>query len=273
MTRYKKLPPRIDEFVESLGFDLYAVTEREDGGSCVVLRDGGTCENIAKVEIGKFRLRPRIGFSFTLGEKGEDDSLSLSLDSPFGRLSFASDTILRGSVEKTRDLSITVDASTDSVWVHYCLWADRDGDWRSDRSWFNQRYGCFDLLSGLGGGFEYREMTVADWREVEIPMPEGNYIAKVRLFDATWKRQKMPFSLFEKTRRRVEFKLEKGIPIPGKGENDYDCGDDAIFGQTSSADSIEQGIGSLVASCLRDRITRGSKHRWKKASDVPHAAV
>jgi hypothetical protein len=28
----------------------------------------------------------------------------------------------------------------------------------------------------------------------------------------------------------------KGIPIPGKGENSWDCGDDAIRGVTSSTD-------------------------------------
>lgn len=48
-------------------------------------------------------------------------------------------------------------------------------------------------------------------------------------------------------------KMEEPVPVPGKGENDWDCGDDAIHGSTFAATTIPEAIGKMVGSAMRTR--------------------
>jgi hypothetical protein len=53
-----------------------------------------------------------------------------------------------------------------------------------------------------------------------------------------------------------------GIGMPGKGENDYDIDDDAVYGLSSSESTIEGAIGKVVASVLGTRMKRSGHHGW-----------
>ena len=96
-----------------------------------------------------------------------------------------------------------------------------------------------------------------------VPMPERAYPASVKLFESTWKRPRW----FASRMVRAEVKIEKGIPFPGKGENSYDCGDDALFGLTCKADTVEQAIAETVESALRNRRRYGGSVDWQPAAE------
>ena len=99
--------------------------------------------------------------------------------------------------------------------------------------------------------------TLLESGETLIPMPEGCYVATYKLFISTWRRVRWPFPAHLK---RISIDVPKGIPHEGKGENSYDCGEDATYGTTCSAAHLEDGIGQLVGSVLRDRKRYGGKH-------------
>lgn len=88
-----------------------------------------------------------------------------------------------------------------------------------------------------------------------VPMPEGNYAATVTKETRTWKRPRWPWS----SRVRVDYWLEisGGIPVPGKGENSYDCEDDGIYG--GGGVTVTAAIGSMVSSVLRLRQRHGGR--------------
>lgn len=113
------------------------------------------------------------------------------------------------------------------------------------RPWFSS----FNVVDFLVGHTKHAEQTIEE-RDVLVPMPEGTYPAKAKLFESTWKRARWP-----KAKRliRVSIDMERGIPFPGKGESEWDCGQDATYGITCPANSIEEGVGELIASILQRR--------------------
>ena len=93
--------------------------------------------------------------------------------------------------------------------------------------------------------------------------PEGTYQAHAVLEELVWSRPRW----FKERMTRVDFEIPNGIPHAGKGENSWDCGDDATFGMsTGECKSIPEGIGKLVGSCLQTRIRYGGwgDYEWKR---------
>lgn len=139
---------------------------------------------------------------------------------------------------------------------------DREAVHFGDDPWWMR--GNWHPLDTLLGRHEHRSEELQA-RDVQIPMPEGNYTATAKLERATWKRPRWPFA---KTILRVSIDIPKGIPVPGKGENSWDCGPDATFGLTTPARTIEDGIGQLVASVLHDRKRRGAPANYSERADA-----
>jgi hypothetical protein len=106
-----------------------------------------------------------------------------------------------------------------------------------------------DLLAGKA---EYSE-ELLEHHEIIIPMPEGTYNWTADLKRRTWTRPR------GRTQHSLNYDLNAAdgeqIPIPGKGENSWDCGPDAIHG-TGAAESegIAGAISTVVRSALRSRI-------------------
>ena len=48
-----------------------------------------------------------------------------------------------------------------------------------------------------------------------------------------------------------EIEMHQGIPFPGKGENSWDCGDDAYYG--FGVETIEQAVATIVAETIKRR--------------------
>ena len=54
----------------------------------------------------------------------------------------------------------------------------------------------------------------------------------------------------------------KPIPVPGKGENSWDCDDDAIHSSHGPHSTVHQAVAALVASGYRERTRYGSGPEW-----------
>lgn len=135
----------------------------------------------------------------------------------------------------------------------WSCWA-KCGHWSSTDPWWLS--GSFSPADFFLGRHKYSE-TALDSRPVVVAMPEGIYNGTAELKRRTWKRPRWPFAL---QRLGVVLEVPEGIPIPGKGENSWDCGPDAIYSQSSSARSVEEAIGQLVESALKTRMQRCGSH-------------
>lgn len=137
----------------------------------------------------------------------------------------------------------------------WTVWRDPHS-WSSDVPWY--REGSFHIDRFLLGDRQYSERTLSV-TPTAVAMPEATYEASVRLFEATWKRPRW----FALRIVRAEVKVPSGIPFPGKGENSWDCGEDAVFGQTSNSATVEAAVASIVESVLRSRRRYGGSVNWK----------
>jgi hypothetical protein len=137
------------------------------------------------------------------------------------------------------DREISVRAHDGNLWLRF--WGDPDDSSRDHQlvlhvdDWVLGRHRWHD-----------EELSKTD---VLIPMPEGCYPATVTMQRRTSKRPRW----FSRTFLSADVNIPGGIPCQGKGENSWDCGDDGLFGMYCQANSVEEAIGKVVASSLKDR--------------------
>jgi hypothetical protein len=136
-----------------------------------------------------------------------------------------------------------------SLWHPTMEWSSKTPRWR---------HGHWDPIDSLLGRDAYSSVDIRT-EDVVVPMPEHGYAAKVRLFESTWRRPRWPLA---RRLLRAEIAVEGGIPHPGKGENSWDCGDDATYSLTCQARTAEEAVGHLVASVLRSRTRYGGRD-WR----------
>jgi hypothetical protein len=134
--------------------------------------------------------------------------------------------------------------------VRWEVWKDPHS-WSSTDGWRNSSW---DFVAFLFGQTQYSKRILETTTAV-IPMPEGTYPAKVELTEDSWKRPR-----WRTTRiRRATVTPETPIPVPGKGENAWDCGDSCISSQTSRASTVAEAVTNYVNAVLRDRERYGGK--------------
>jgi len=111
------------------------------------------------------------------------------------------------------------------VWLGSDEWGNRPGnyvwDWRH-------------TLIGRGKV----EHTVIEERPVRLVLAEGEHQGTGKLIETIWRYPRW----FPQTHRSVEIEFEEGVPIPGKGENSWDCGDDAIYAMSCPTKTISEGV-------------------------------
>lgn len=81
----------------------------------------------------------------------------------------------------------------------------------------------------LFGRAIYSESRHREADKVPMQMPEGEYFMKMDYYTSYWHRSRSPFV---KAVQRVEITPDKPVPHPGKGENSYDCDEDATYNST-----------------------------------------
>ena len=133
--------------------------------------------------------------------------------------------------------------------------------WSSTTPWY--RNGSFHFDNFIFGDRKYSE-KVLETRTVIIPMPERNYTATAKRLLATWKRSRWPWPL-KIQRLDISMHPDNQIPFPGKGENSWDCDEDATYSSLFPGDDIDIGIGKMVGDILQTRRRRAGNN-WKPKS-------
>lgn len=129
--------------------------------------------------------------------------------------------------------------------------------WRDDMGWSSNipkwRDGNFNPADFLFGRPKYSTVEV-EAQPITIDMPERAYAGTAKLLRATWRR---PRAWWATTIMRAEIDVPGGVPFPGKGENSWDCGQDATFSMTTAANSIAEGVEQFRESVTRYRRRHG----------------
>jgi len=171
--------------------------------------------------------------------------------SEFGPIKSATRWLLRDARYEDRELSIGVHDWT----VFWRVWRD-PMSWSSNVPRWRQ--GGFRILDALLGRQRHSEREISR-TAVKIALPEAQYDATVRLYESTWKRPRW----FALHRLGSEVEIAKGIPVPGKGENSWDCDGDALFSQSGPHSTVEAAIASVIESVLRSRRRHGGSVEWQ----------
>lgn len=103
------------------------------------------------------------------------------------------------------------------------------------------------------------ENQVLETIETVIPMPEGSYSCTIEVQREVRGYRRWPF-------KRVSLccwmTVPGGVPVPGSGESEWSCGEDAIISSRSSSDDIGKAIGSFVERVTTRRLRYGSLN-WR----------
>jgi hypothetical protein len=210
------------------------------------------------------------GISLNLGGGDGNADVDFSLRIPgFGMYLSAEDVLpfrFYNSGEKypsEREVSISwfANAVRLKLWSDPDTWDNRGSLWDARSSWRRVSFNVIDVLLGRA---KFRE-EVQERGNVILHMPEGDYqLAYVRTL-CTWKRPRWPKPIIQV---RYELTPSPALPIPGKGENAWDCDDDAIFGMTVNADTLEDAARSLVDSVCKTRLQYGGA-TWQPPEGWP----
>lgn len=87
--------------------------------------------------------------------------------------------------------------------------------------------------------------------EKDEPMYTGTYTAKI----CTWRYSRFPFIAISRPTYKLD--ITNGIPVPGKGENSWDCGEDAIYSISTGANDLYEATEKLRESVNRTRLQYG----------------
>lgn len=156
---------------------------------------------------------------------------------------------LRKYINKSRETSLRF--FDGAMWWH--IWQDPD-EWKStDPIWRRGTFRPIDVIFGREKHSTYDIDTVIR----VINMPESAYIANVRLFISSWKR---PRWFQAKTIQRADVSVDGGVPVPGKGENSWDCGEDAVYSLITPATSIDEAVEKFVKSINNTRVKYGGEN-------------
>ena len=164
-----------------------------------------------------------------------------------------------------------------SIWHSKWGWTKGTPQWRS---------GNFHWWRFMTGKPVHSKETIEGPVDVLVPMPEGSYLARVTIERSTWKRPRWPWPTHE---HRYDLTVisrpgpdgpyvpepdEEGntrsgyIPVPGKGENAWDCGGDGTFGMSGPGRTVEKAIGDVVASSLRERKRHAGSHTYAEPTEA-----
>jgi hypothetical protein len=135
--------------------------------------------------------------------------------------------------------------------------------WHTTDSWSSRtprwRHGNWDPMDSFFGRVKHREDEIVTCVTTVIPMPEGSYPCKVTIKRESFGRPRLPWR-HRVTRAHVD--CQTPVPYPGKGESEYDCGDDALYSMVTSASTVEQAIARAVESVLGRRRQYGGSVNW-----------
>ena len=143
------------------------------------------------------------------------------------------------------------------LWIE--LWyRDPAEHWGDDLNRFRWQRVSWDWVATFFGRMKCEHTIISDWEPVSVPLPEGTYTGQYRVEERTWSRPRWPI---KKVRRAGEIRMDKGAPFPGKGENSWDMGEDAITGM-GTPPSKPEAIAAYIEATLEKRERYGGSVAW-----------
>lgn len=148
--------------------------------------------------------------------------------------------------EDQREMSLR--AHDGGIW--WTLWRN-DSRW-DGKDWRDNNWQWKDWLLGPCTLDE----EVLDMEHTLVEMPEGHYPCTVTLLKQVWSRPRWPFKETVYGGNLI-YTCKNPPPFPGKGENSYDCGDDATYEMSGPARTVEEMIDKVRQDALKLRVNRG----------------
>lgn len=138
------------------------------------------------------------------------------------------------------------------IWIHF--WQN-DMCWSSKDDWWHSV--TIDPVRILLGRDKHSK-ELLDEADVQFALPERIYKVNIKLFESQWKRPRW----FVRKLLTAEITPEPPIPVPGKGENSWDCGQDATHALYCPASNFSEAMAELYKTVLRSRERHGGLN-WK----------
>ena len=178
------------------------------------------------------------------------------------------------------DLNLALGFFIGCLYIHFGHFCRMLG-WRADRSWgFSVFEGAIHITIGAEAngwsddqpkwrdiyvnirdvvfGPATRHEEVIEERDEILYMPEKNYTAHVKLVREWWTRPRLWYRLYDQM--SCDVSVDGGVPIPGKGENSWDCGDDATFSMFfRNCSSIDMAVDRFRDDAFQTRASRGGR--------------
>jgi hypothetical protein len=152
------------------------------------------------------------------------------------------------------------------------MWNKSSSCGGSDKKKYGYSWSCF-IDEKIFGRIKYTQGEQR-YHAKTIYFPEGDYPISIKLSEDSWKYKRWPYWPLTKviSRAQVEVIDEKGIPVPGKGENSWDCGDTATHSISGPANSVHEAMEMLRSSVNRTRSKYGSGEAMylKRAQTANH---
>jgi hypothetical protein len=136
--------------------------------------------------------------------------------------------------------------------VRWHLWTETMGGSSRTPRWRDGHWNPVDALLGRRR-YTHEDLSTVD---VIVPMPEGSYAGTVTLNRHSSWRSRLPW--LKSVRDGATINVPGGIPVEGKGENAWDCGEDGIWGTGSSDGTVEGAIANMVRAVMRKRARYGT---------------
>jgi len=163
----------------------------------------------------------------------------------------------------SRELGITWHSQ--ALW--FAFWRDPDESygrggpsfWKDARS--AQRHIVIHPLDMLFGRTSCVTEQLGE-QPAEVELPEARYPVRVVFERRTWARPRWPW--WRSVRVSADVRSEAGIPIPGKGENGYDCDDDAYYSIGTHCTTVAEAVQTAAARVLETRQRYGGED-WRPA--------
>lgn len=260
------------------GVHIFAINDNDRGREGPILKHGRLCLHTPGRNggtIGWSFGKGHCGASVTLHHPGDDDSISGHVAVPGIYLYFGLERLLSERLQRFLGL-YNPDANVGGKYISrrigwsihdWTFWArlwDNDNRWSCDDPWWWSFTFSLNPLD-IFGRRRYSSEVIQE-QEVEVPMPEGSYMATVKICADSWTRPGFPWWPLTKMILRAHVDDMEPIPHPGKGTMSYNCGPDALHGICCPARNPEEAIGKIVSSVLRDRMRYGGSHRYELPS-------
>lgn len=149
---------------------------------------------------------------------------------------------------------------------HWTLWWNvwhNDDEWCSTDPWY--RRGSFNLPDAILGSRDYLQENLGPPIHTHVQMREGQYPVTVQHQREHWWRARWKGWPCRITRSSWHVECDVGIPFPGKGENAWDCGEDALHGASFAVSTGEEACDRFRATVLEYRRRYGGQ----RCADAP----